>query len=239
MRSFMAWCAGITIGIASTASQAQVIVGIPDNSFEGITTTIESPAGGGTMAGAIGAWSVSATGVIGQQASISSGDSLGGPVVTDGSFDARVILPLSAGAGVTLEQTLSAGFQANSRYTLSVQLDDGASAGLLSGAAIELRAGNTTVASLDGSQLLLLVDTTSGFQTVSLDYTTTASPPLENIGIYFAAASSASVAGSIYLDDFSLTVSPVPEPSTAALLSIGGVLLAGTWLRQRQPAPRL
>src|SRR3989442_516033 len=128
---------------------------IPDYSFENITATVTSPGGVtlGTNSGSLGAWSVSAAGLVGVLRSISGGNSLGA-VPGDGSYLARISLPVGVNASVSLRQNLSQGYLPDSIYTLYVALDHGGLVGLFGGGDLELQAGGSTVASLSGNSLL-------------------------------------------------------------------------------------
>src|SRR5438552_9444037 len=163
---------------------------IPDYSFENITATVASPGGLslGTNSGSLGAWSVSAAGLAGLLSSISAGNSLGA-VPADGSFLARLSLPVGVGASAGLSQNLSQGYMPNSIYTLYVGLDHGGLVGLFGGGDLRLQAGGSTVASLSGNSLLSVLNPQSGMQTVSLSFQTGPTAPSGNIGIFFRAGS--------------------------------------------------
>jgi len=211
--------------------QAQGFISIPNNSFEGITASISSPNGFSvaTNTGPIGTWSAFAAGLVGLNSSIASGttNSFGAPAGADGSYVARITLPVGAGASAGLRQTLGSTFLANSIYTLSFQLDGGTAVSLLAGSSLSLESDTAPVASLSGAGLVSLLDGNGDFQTLTLTYQTGATPPGGNIGVEFDAASVAGVGGSIYFDNFLLNVAPAPEPQPLALLAMGSLLLLG------------
>jgi hypothetical protein len=218
-------------GLLAATATAQGFFNIPNNSFEGITTSIASPNGlsVATNTGPIGAWSAFAAGLVGLNSSIASGttNSLGAPAGADGSYVARIILPVGVGASAGLRQTLTNTFLANSIYTLSFLLDGGTSVSLLAGSSLLLENNSTPVASLSGANLVSLLNGNGNFQTISLTYQTGNSPPSGNIGVEFDAASVAGVGGNIYFDNFLLNVAPVPEPQPLALTAMGVLLLLG------------
>lgn len=210
---------------------------IGDASFEGFSTNVTQKTFLGlTVAGStnfnIGAWTASESSIVGlSPSSISTGKKAaqGGPNPTDGLYDARFNLASGVGTTLSLSQTLNTTFQPNTTYALSLDLDAGTVATLLGGASLQLWAGSTSVATLSGATLLTLIDSTSGFQTVELDYVTGNTAPTGNIGISFTASSLLTVVGNIYLDNFRISavpnVQPVPEPGTFTMISMGLVLL--------------
>ena len=206
-------------------------VTVPNFSFEGITTGVSSPNGLSiaTNTGPIGSWSAYAAGLAGLNSSIAANTTsfFGAPAGADGSYIARITLPVGVGASAGLNQVLTATFLPNSIYTLSFQLDGGTSVSLLAGSSLALDNNTTPVASLSGANLVSLLDGNGDFQTISLTYQTGNSPPSGNIGVEFDAASVAGVGGTIYFDNFQLGVAPTPEPSTAALVSLGSLLFFG------------
>jgi hypothetical protein len=201
---------------------------IPDGSFEGITATVSSPTLGGTNTGSIGAWSASALGTVSLLSSVSSGDAssfLLAPTPDDGNFIAQIFLPAGIGASVSLSQTLTDTFSAQSIYTLTVEIDQGV-INLLDQGSLELLADSTVVASLSGTNLQTSIgNTTTGFTTVTLTYQTDSAPPEGNIGIAFSAASGAGTSGRAYLDNFHLNVAPIPEPNSIGLIAVSLFLL--------------
>jgi hypothetical protein len=224
----------VTSLFSGAAAVQAANINIPDFSFEGITASVSSPNGLslGTNSGPIGAWSAQAGGLVGLNSSVASGTagSLGAPAGADGNYVVGITLPVGAGASASLSQTLSDVFLPNSRYVLSLEIDPGTSANLLSGSSLQLEAGSTSVASLSGTDFLSLLNPNGTFQTVTLTYETGSAPPSGNIGIDFDANSVAGVGGKIFLDNFQLTVNPVPEPQPIALMSMG-LLLAIGWAK--------
>jgi hypothetical protein len=154
-----------------------------------------------------------------------SGNDLGGPSPTDGTYLAQLSIPLSINAGVTLEQTLSETLVESSRYELTLDLDFGTLPNLTTEFLIELRAGSFSVASLENSQLNELVDSEAGLQEISLVYVTTDAPPDGNIGIHLSASGTAAAGMEFYIDNFQLTVTPIPEPRPLLLVLIGAACL--------------
>ncbi len=222
---------GLIVSAASSHAQGNV----PDGSFEGVTASVTSPTllTLSTNSGSLGFWTATVGGMAGSEASVAAGTSvsLGGPVPNDGSYLARLSLPAGGSASLALSQTLGDSFLANSLYTLSFDLDQGTSAGLLGGTTVELRAGSSTVASLSGSELLTLLDANDGFQTLNLTYQSGGVAPVGNIGLFIGADSVAGVGGNVFVDNFQLGVTPVPEPSPLAL---GGMsaLIIGLWRKR-------
>jgi hypothetical protein len=225
--------AGLLLG--RLAVQAAPIT-VTNNSFENITASASTPTSLGlTIAGtnttAFGAWTATAgSSVIGlTPSSISAGTgiSLGGPTPTAGTFDARLTVASGIGTSLSLFQSLSATFQPNANYNLTLDLDPGFNLALLGQASLQLQAGSTTVASLSGTNLLNLLVANNSFQTLDLNYITGGSAPSGNIGILFNLNSVAGVSGNVYLDNVNLDVAAVPEPSTFVLALTGSLLLFG------------
>ena len=113
----------------------------------------------------------------------------------------------------------------NSIYTLYVGLDHGGLVGLFGGGDLQLQAGGSTVASLSGNSLLSVLNPQSGMQTVSLSFQTGPTAPSGNIGIFFRAGSLAGIGGNVFLDNFQLNSTPVPEPNSGALSAAFGFTL--------------
>jgi hapalindole biogenesis HpiC1 cyclase-like protein/PEP-CTERM motif-containing protein len=235
----------IVAGLFTSVSLSHATpITISDFSFEGITATVSSPSTLGvgiigTNTGPIGAWSASSGASIGGLlGSVSSGTatSLGAPAGADGSYVARINLPSGVGASVDLSQSLASSFLANSIYTLSFEIDAGSTATLLSGSSMSLTAGSTDVATLSGTTFTSLLDGNNDFQTLNLTYQTGNTPPVGVIGIDFDANSTAGAGGNFYLDNFQLGVTPTPEPSTLALLSLGALFFFGCSKFQKHKA---
>lgn len=208
----------------------QVVITVPDGSFEGITASVVAPPILGTVSGPIGSWNATASGILDVGTSVSSGEL--GPPPPHGTYALEISLPIGVGVSAGISQTLAAEtFQPNSIYTLSVYLDQGTAVGLIQGTRLDLLAGGTPVASLIGDTLVTILDGVAGYQQVSLNFQTGSTPPSGNIGIGFSSSALLSIDGNVYADNFTLTVSPVPEPQEYAMLGGAGLLAFGLWRR--------
>jgi hypothetical protein len=215
-------------------------VTITNGSFEGMAGVVTSPVSVGLKTNEVlmGGWEVSASGLLGVNTSVAFGtsSSLGGPPAANGTYIAKISMPLGLGYMISLDQDLGQKYQPNSIYTLSVALDQGTVAGLFANATLSLRAGATKESSLNGAALVSLLDTKSGFQTVSLTYQTTATVPTGDIDVFFQDQSLLSLASIVYLDNFQLSVMPVPEPSSVAFFALlSGGFLFHYWKRKMPP----
>src|SRR5262245_7284483 len=95
------------IGAATLGAQAlgQVVITIPDGSFEGIDETVSAPPLGGINNGTIGAWSATAFVLAGLGVNLDSGTHPAGPPKPLGSsFDLQVNLPLGLVGGGSISQ---------------------------------------------------------------------------------------------------------------------------------------
>lgn len=153
--------------------------------------------------------------------------------VPEGNNIGALFIPQGPGAGeVAFTQTLSAVLEADTQYSLQVEVGNPADPGIdlftgFPGYRIELLAGNTVIAQDD------TLDINEGtFSTASLSYTASASDanllqPLE-IRLFHT---SADVGNEVNFDKVQLDASPVPEPSSAlGLLALG----LGGWLKRKR-----
>jgi len=140
----------------------------------------------------------------------------------------------------TLSQVLSTPFAANTRYALTVGVED-ASAPPTPGDQLKLQLFYTTPANPNTPVYLGTTNVVQGTSSLSntalTDYSATAalgqSDPAvgDDIGIMFTTTG---VGGGEYnLDNVRLTASPVPEPGTVALMSLA--VAAGLLRRRRNP----
>jgi hypothetical protein len=219
------------------------IISITNSDFQNMTTSVTAPnLFGVTVLGSestnIDLWTITAgdtvAGLTPSSVAIGTAASLHGPTPPEGSFEACITLGAGVGAFASLSQTLDATYQANATYNLSLELAISANVSLLSQSTLELQAGSTTVASLTGSSLVSLINTTNNFQTIDLSFTTGNTAPSGDIGIEFTASSVVGLSGNLYLDDAQLTMTPTPEPRPGALFAAGfGVLLSLNHLRKK------
>jgi len=151
----------------------------------------------------------------------------------------------SAGAGeYGIEQTLAAVLQANTTYELSVEVGNiGSGTGLSGdffdlsgflGYRVELLAGNTTIAVDDNT----LVIPEAEFATSTVSFTTGGAPALlgQNLGIRLVnvngppGGDDPNIDVEVDFDNVRLSATPVPAPTTLALLALG---LAGIGFSRR------
>jgi hypothetical protein len=141
---------------------------------------------------------------------------LGGSFHPNGSFFS---LPLPDGSivaysnGGTISQTTSTSLTANTTYTLSVDVGRRFDAGV-NNFTLALYAGNTILQSLTLSNSLIPL---GGFVDESFSYTSGTVLPSGNLRIALTTAGPQQV----NYDNVRLTASPVPEPTSLALLAAG------------------
>lgn len=216
-------------------AKGQTNIVFSDRSFEGVSASVTAPALPGTNTGSIGAWTGSATGILSLGSSITSGSGFSGITPLDGTFSTRFSFGIGVGNTASLTQNLTGvSLVSNSLYQLTIDLNTGTLLGAISGVSIEILAGNTSLATLTGANLVSLLNPNSTlFQTVTLNYTTGAVAPAGNIGVRISGGGVAAAASAFYVDNVRLTQTPIPEPSTVAA-SLAGAGLLGLVMRRRR-----
>jgi hypothetical protein len=115
--------------------------------------------------------------------------------------------------GGTISQTLSDSLLANTLYTLSVDVGRRLDGVNVTNYTISLFAGSTLLNSLTASNGLIPLGT---FMDVSFNYMSGVTLPAGNLAIMLSSAGSQTD-----FDNVRLTATPVPEPSSLALLAAG------------------
>lgn len=196
--------------IAILLSTKAADITVPSGSFSGITTNINVPFLLGTGGGSIGAWTGQISSLLSANGSIRCGSatSLGGPAPLQGNYETDVHLPLGLATSASIAQVLTNAWLPNSTYTLSVGLAEVDAANLLSSGTLALQVGTTNVATLSGATLLGLLNDPTNMQSVALVYKTGNTVPTNGVGISLSLASTLSVGGDVYVNDFQLSVVP-------------------------------
>jgi hypothetical protein len=230
--------AGICLLTGFTVARADII-NIPDGSFQNVNAVINPPLVGiGTTSGGIGAWSAQLSDFlnVGGQIASSNAVSVGWETPPSGSYELRINLPASVESSGMISQVLTNHWQPNSVYTLTVSLSQQSTLNLISGSSLSLYAvSSTNLATINGMSLAQILNSSSGFQTITLTYKTPNSVPTNTIGIAFAVKGVAGIGGNVYATDFQLTVDPIQvqlgssitvghhgSPSTITLTGQGG-----------------
>ncbi|MHC5544564.1 PEP-CTERM sorting domain-containing protein, partial [Singulisphaera rosea] len=174
------------------------------------------------------------------------------PSLTIGSGAATIsgVVGLNVlGLGLTnnngyFSQTLGQTYAANATYTLSADVNAGAtlSLGLLQsrnvGIALTSNGSDVASTSTAGAGLVTLTPLGSNNYTLQLTFTTGSTPPTGNIGIRLfdqpTGLLTANLFPSATFDNITLTA--VPEPTSVGLLGIGLVGLCFATKRYRRPA---
>lgn len=224
--------AGIVLSRAAT-------INIPDGAFQNANAAINPPFIGATS-GNIGAWSAGYTNLAGIDAGMASSNAATAGWMTPPSGctnELKITLPGSIAATAAISQALTNCLKPNSVYTLSVDLSPQTTLSILSGSTLNLYAvGSTNLASVGGTTLANLLTNSTSYQTVALTYKTPNTVPTNAIGVSFVAGGVANVGGSIFVDDFQLSVNPIQvqlssavtagrhgQPGTVTLNGSGGV----------------
>jgi hypothetical protein len=222
----------IFIGLLSLISSVNAAdIYIPNGSFEGLSATINPPVILGTTSGNIGAWTADIKSFLdlGGDIQVETAAAVGGPTPPDGTNELDINLPASILASASLSQTLTNKYLPDSTYVLSVALDQGTIANLISGATLSLNAGSTSLASLSGATLASILNNGSGFQTVTLTNKTGNTVPTNCINISLSDTGLTSIGGNVYVDNFKLTVNPTQiQLNSAANPSTGNLTFSGS-----------
>jgi hypothetical protein len=220
------------IGLLSLISSVNAAdIYIPNGSFEGLSATINPPVILGTTSGNIGAWTADIKSFLdlGGDIQVGTAAAVGGPTPPDGTNELDINLPASILASASLSQTLTNKYLPDSTYVLSVALDQGTIANLISGATLSLNAGSTSLASLSGATLASILNNGSGFQTVTLTNKTGNTVPTNCINISLSDTGLTSIGGNVYVDNFKLTVNPTQiQLNSAANPSTGNLTFSGS-----------
>ena len=149
---------GIVVSLSSVNAQN---INIPDSDFTNSSATISAPLIGlaGISSGTLGPWKaqIAYTLTVGGKIESGTASSLGAPTPPVGTDVLEVQMPVSASTAFTVSQLLTNTFQPNTTYNLTVDIDPGTVANLLSGSALSLTSGTNVIGSLSGSQLLNLL----------------------------------------------------------------------------------
>ena len=160
-----------------------------------------------------------------------------GPVGISGDQIAR--LRANGIAGVlttgTVYQNVGASFTNNTRYTLTADLGLENTVEALSTFGMRIMSGSTVVAQADQGTLLALFTDSNRLFPASVSFTVfNETPPSGQLGVEFFQTSLAGVAGSFLVDNVSLTVAAVPEPTTIGLIGLSVVGVGVGYYRYRR-----
>ncbi|HSY44177.1 MAG TPA: hypothetical protein VK811_09705 [Candidatus Acidoferrum sp.] len=213
----MSLLAGLTLASAANIS-------IPDSSFQNVNAALNAPVLG-TLSGNIGTWSAQFTNVLNLGGQIAASNAAAVDWVTPPSGsgnELRISLPASAGVSAGISENLTNRLQPDSVYTLTVDLDSQSTLNLLGNASLNLYAvGSTNLASVQGTTLIgIMIGSSGGFQTATLTYKTPNVVPSEAIGVSLNLSSIAGGGGTLYVDNFQMTVAPI-QVQVASSFSFG------------------
>jgi hypothetical protein len=198
--------------LAGIAVARAANINIPDGSFQFVSAVLNGPIVGQAN-GNLGAWSAQFNGLLNVDAQLAASNAAAVGWVTppDGrAYELKITLPASVEANAEISQNLTNQLQPDSVYTLSVDLNPQTALDLLSGSSLNLYAvGSTNLASMGGTNLVDVFTNGSGFQTVTLTYKTPNTVPTNALGVSFGASGVASLGGSLYVDNFQLSVAPI------------------------------
>lgn len=209
---------------AMVASSGAANINVPDGNFQNVNAVLNGPVLGST-GGNIGTWSAHFTNLValaqGQIAS-SNAAAVGWMAAPAGcTNELKISLPGSVAATAAISQALTNCLKPNSVYTLSMDISPQTTLNLLSGSTLSLCAvGSTNLTSVGGTTLLNLLTNSTSYQTVTLTYKTHNTVPTNTIGLAFVANGVANLGGSIFVDDFQLSVSPI-QVQLSSLITTG------------------
>jgi len=233
------WIAVCSLGLSPAWVQAGSLY-VADHSFEQATASLKNGLLG-TGIGAeyqktIGGWQYSRGALLGllppNMGSYKSG------LATDGDNVASIHSVAGLAGYGTIRQTLNQQFEANMRYTLSVDVSKGGLVDLLTtgpGIAITSSTAGIVASSADAA-LLRILDLNVCFDRWELTFVTGHDAPMGDIGIMLFTGDVLNVIGGVSFDNVSMTATAVPTP-TAVLAGIGGLGLMA--LRRRTRAGQL
>lgn len=215
--------------LAGTSSFAATTINIPDGSFEGLSATINAPLIG-VSSNNVGAWAVqySAVLALGGQLKADTAAALSGPTPTAGASEIKLSMPAGVGVTALLTQTLTNKYQPNSIYTLKMDLSEGSVANLIGGTTLGFMVGGTPVSSMSGAALANVLNSDSGFHTVTFAYKTGNTASNANVTIGMASSSVLGVGGDIFMDNVQLTVEPIQVNLSSLSTSSTNMSLVGT-----------
>jgi hypothetical protein len=201
----------VTIGLLTVQSSIEAeMIAVPDGSFEGISGNLTPPVALGTKTDHFGAWTISLTSLlsVGGSAQAGTAAAVSGPPAIDGANEFHLNIPASVLFKAELSQTLTNHYVPNSTYTLTVDLDQGTTAGLITETTLSLNAGDTLLATNSGAHLATTLDDSTGLQTVALAYKTGNTVPTNTISIVLNTSGAVGLNGDLYVDHFTLSVEP-------------------------------
>jgi hypothetical protein len=211
---------------------------------EGNSNGVNTPFLIGSNSNTVGNWVLTASTLVDLpvlvQGRVDIRDPIGaGPVGISGNQLARlrangIIGGITSG---TVYQDVGVSFTNNTRYTLQADMGVENLAEVLTSFGMRIKAGTTTVAEYDHTTLLALFTNSNQLYPFAINFTVyNESPPTGNLGVEFFQTSAVGVAGSFLVDNVSLTVAAVPEPTTIGLicLSIVGMGCGYSRFRRQQ-----
>jgi hypothetical protein len=160
-----------------------------------------------------------------------------GPVGISGNQLARlrangIIGGITSGS---VYQDVGVSFTNNTQYTLQANMGVENLAEVLTSFGMRIKAGSTTVAECDHNTLLSLFTNSNQLYPFAINFTVyNESPPTGNLGVEFFQTSGVGVAGAFLVDNVSLTVAAVPEPTTIGLLGLSVIGMGYGYYRYRR-----
>lgn len=211
-------------------------IAVNDHSFEQEVDSLDNGllGIGADFSGTIGGWDYRRTSLLGLLPPNTG--SYASPIATDGNNVAAIGSLAGVAGAATISQTLAGvQYEANTTYTLQVDVSNVGLADVLStGPGIALTSDGDVVASSASGVLLSILDLNPHFKTWELSFTTDENAPTGDIGITLFSGTLADVIGSVSFDNVRLDASPataVPSPATA---QVGLAALSVLGLRRRR-----
>ncbi|HEV2691297.1 MAG TPA: hypothetical protein VG347_00215 [Verrucomicrobiae bacterium] len=205
---FLTTCFTVAIAFCANAT----LINPSNNSFEGATASFSFPVTG-TVNDSYGSWNfqLSAVAALSGGVQIGTATALGGgyvPAPQNGTNEVAIKFPVGVVVDANLSQTLPVAWLPNSTYTLNVYVASSTTAGVLSGSTLALKSTGGTQASQSVLSVANLLTVSNIYQPVTLTYKTGNTAPTGNVGVSLDFPNVLQVAGSVYVDNVTLTVVP-------------------------------
>lgn len=206
--------ARIALSLTASAAASAAVVPVSDASFETESGALPNPLLFPPLQGEIGGWNLARSGL-----GTLTGLTAPRMWINDSSFatDGSQIAAISFVAGVLSQgqysQTLAAEVQANTCYTLTVDVGTAGVADVLAEPYIQLRAGGVTIADSDEGSLLVILDLGPGFHEWTLRAPSSANPPAGALEVVLGARGVLDVVTGVGFDNVRVTAHSLTCPA--------------------------
>lgn len=198
----------VTIQAEYDDSASFIDLAINNASFEQTTGQLANPLFGPPMAGTIGGWSVSRTGLLAPLTGLTVphvgiSNSL---LATDGNRVAYTLFPTSILGSTSFKQTLSITPQADANYALSIDAGQYNILGILAQFELQVWSGATLLGSSADTTMLTILDLGGDVNRYTVRFETDSTPPTDPLRIEIHVSSLLGLLSSVFFDNIEMQI---------------------------------